>query len=163
MIDFRVYVAAALVVSICLWQDATPNVTFPDALELVKIELGRVLTTKHAWAKCHATISPAVTYLSMLPPWDVDVDAFLRLVESDIAQHRINADVLGKEILDRGHEDKLMLPRKAKTIDDAHIRQLSFSVGCAVGLPNTMSQKVFTLASTKYNDVHKAIRMHAST
>jgi hypothetical protein len=45
--DFKNNVTVAVSIAILLWKDATPTASFPKTEELVKIELGRILTHPH--------------------------------------------------------------------------------------------------------------------
>ena len=76
---FEKDVAVALAVAILLWKDATPGTTFPTVEELVKIELGRVVShpivlREYPWLR--SRLGPLQTLL-LAEPWDVDIPLLL--------------------------------------------------------------------------------------
>lgn len=77
---FSTHVAIAVTVSVLLWKDATPHAAFPPVLDIVKIELGRVLghpavVREHPWLR--SRLAPIQHHLTS-EPWDVDPPKLLR-------------------------------------------------------------------------------------
>lgn len=77
--QFSVNVAVALSVAILLWKDATPLESFPEVDELVRIELGRVLTHPAVLAECPWLRQRIELLWGDLwkEPWDVDPPSIL--------------------------------------------------------------------------------------
>jgi hypothetical protein len=70
---FKNDVAVSVSIAILLWKDATPTTSFPSVCELVKIELGRVLTHPHVFREypwLRNTLTPLHSALHS-EPWDV--------------------------------------------------------------------------------------------
>jgi len=73
-------VAVAVAVAILLWKDATPGTPFPPVEELVKIELGRILShpivlREYPWLR--SRLHPLQSLL-LAEPWDVDIPLLLK-------------------------------------------------------------------------------------
>lgn len=74
-------IAVAVAVSILLWKDATPEAPFPPIKELVKIDLGRILSHKnvmHSFSWLRGTLGPFLMDALHAEPWHVKPRSLMR-------------------------------------------------------------------------------------
>ena len=105
-IEFKNNVAIAVSLAILLWKDATPSTPFPKIVELVKIELGRILSHRHVLAEIpwlQQRLSPLQHDLSS-EPWNVDppvlIDNYIALLTNPM-----ELELVGQMIRDISHAD----------------------------------------------------------
>jgi hypothetical protein len=106
MNEFKEHVAVALSIAILLWKDATPTTAFPSIDELVKIELGRVLSHPHLFHEfpwLRSRIQPMQAMLTA-EPWDVDPPELLRMYEQ-ILHTEEEKRTLGKALREKTFMD----------------------------------------------------------
>jgi hypothetical protein len=110
-------VAVAVSIAILLWKDATPSTSFPSIDELVKIELGRVLThpqvlREYPWL--HSRLVPLESALRS-EPWNVTPHL---LLEQYVAVLRDAAEIklVGQALLEMSFVDPAfdMIRRQGK-------------------------------------------------
>jgi hypothetical protein len=104
---FRVDLARALVVSILLWRDSVAATTkFPSVRELVRIELGRILThpsIAEAFQGFRAKLGVLYNTLAIAEPWDIHTSSVLRAFESRFAPSEL--EVIGRAMAASAHHD----------------------------------------------------------
>lgn len=104
---FRSDLAAALSISILLWRDSVSITTrFPRIVELVRIELGRVLTHPcigAALPSYKAKMGVLFSTLSMAEPWDIHIDSVMRAFESRFTTDEL--DRIGRAMATSAHHD----------------------------------------------------------
>jgi len=84
-------VVTALVLSILFWKDSTPETSFPSILELVKIELGRVLSHRNLFRDfpwLRSALGNRLVDELAAEPWDVNPEALMRRYTAAIPEDR---------------------------------------------------------------------------
>lgn len=152
---FRQYLVAALAVSIALWKDATPLVRFPSTEELVKIELGRVLSCARVLKRHGFRPSPGLESCMKAEPWHVDVPALVSMYENELRSQDKDLDVIGKDLALHAHEDSYMLSPKLRSMSEADVETLVRKITRV--LDTKESRVSLSVALETYESIHKRL------
>lgn len=151
-------VAAALVVSIAMWKDATPDVVFPSFAELARIELGRIMSCQTALRRNHVRLSPELSMALHQPPWDaLPPKELLKRYALEVPESV--RDDLGRDLVEHGHESAFMLPPKRRTYSRDDFQRAARAATAVLGLPPRCSTQVCERAMTRYDDMYKHLMM----
>jgi hypothetical protein len=154
-------VASALAISVAIWKDATPTVTFPNMTELAKIELGRLLGVTLKNPSFRSLVSPGTRALLTKEPWDVPepadlLETFVKDVRCDAYMHHL----IGREILAEGHKDAAfeMVCRRGLP-PTAHMHDFeSLTKQTAKTLGVTWKMSICTTASDLYGALYARLK-----
>ena len=160
---FKIDVAAAVTKSILLWRDATPAVKFPKPLELVKIELGRILGHRsviQVVPGLRAYMSrPLILQLSD-EPWDVDPPALLRLYIETVSNGPI-LELAGNEMLRSAHIDAtygiLCRSGKPALATESDFTRHAAQIAKILDVPNASANAIALKARQSYDEMHSQI------
>ena len=144
--SFKIDVAAALTKCILLWRDATPAVKFPKPLELVKIELGRILGHRsviHEVPAIRAYMTRPLLIQMADEPWDIDPSSLLRSFIAAVPNGPI-LEQAGAEMLRIAHVDA------------------TYGMLCRSGKPALATENDFTRLATQIAKILDIAPKHAN-
>lgn len=144
---FKIDVAAAVTKSILLWRDATPAVKFPKPLELVKIELGRILGHRAVIQEVpsiRAYMTRPLLIQMADEPWDIDPSSLLRSFIAAVTNGPI-LEQAGAEMLRSAHVDA------------------TYGILCRSGKPALATENDFTRLATQIAKILDIAPKHANT
>ena len=160
---FKIDVAAALAKSILLWRDATPSVKFPKTLELVKIELGRILGHRSVIQDVpglHVYMNRPLTLQLADEPWDVDPPALLRAFIQAVTSGPI-LELAGHEMLRSAHIDAtygiLCRSGKPALATESDFTRLAAQIAKILDVPRASTGPIALKARQSYDEMHSQI------
>ena len=150
--DFKNNVAVAVSIAILLWKDATPTASFPNIEELVKIELGRVLThpevlREFPWLR--QRLLPLESALAS-EPWGVTPHLLLERY-MHVMQNPMERELVGRALRDTTFVDPAfdMIRRQGKKPRATAESMISTARGVA---------KALHIDTTNYHAIEDGVR-----
>jgi hypothetical protein len=160
---FKIDVAAAVTKSILLWRDATPAVKFPKPLELVKIELGRILGHRsviHEVPAIRAYMTRPLLIQMADEPWDIDPSSLLRSFIAAVPNGPI-LEQAGAEMLRIAHVDATygMLCRSGKPAlaTENDFTRLATQIAKILNMPHASAISIALKSRQSYDEMHSQI------
>ena len=160
---FKNDVAVAVSIAILLWKDATPMTSFPDTDELVKIELGRVLTHPHVFREypwLQHTLTPLQGAL-FSEPWNVTphllLDQYVALIKGSS-----DFENIGRALVDMSFVDPAfgMIRRQGKKPRATADSMIATARGVAktLHIPAPQYEAIENAVRSQYHAIFSQIR-----
>lgn len=160
---FKIDVAAALTKCILLWRDATPAVKFPKPLELVKIELGRILGHRAVIQEVPSIRAYMTRPLLMQmadEPWDIDPSSLLRSFIAAVTNGPV-LEQAGAEMLRSAHVDAtygiLCRSGKPALATETEFTKIATQIAKILDMPNASAGSIALKARQSYDEMHSQI------
>lgn len=155
---FKNKVAAALLVSVAIWEDATPTAAFPSMNELAQVELGRILGKALKNAEVRSHIPAHLAQRLNATPWEIGCPKdLLSAFASALPAHQ--QEVAGNDILCMGHVDAAfdMVRRRGTAKQDHEFDMMARNAVRVLGIPKEEARGVATLAEECYAAIYQQL------